>query len=434
MEKKSPLLAERIHYRSVATNMTFSAELLGKYNHTAMLSAVKRLPQIHPILNINVVQEDDGNIYYTYGKHYPTLRLYSEDTRVLIKVESKRSFSLKNECLLRIFVQYYEDYFSVVMVAHHIMGDARSIMILLNDLLELYGGKSVEAIDEPVLLPLSDQFPEEAKLSTRQQFYVDYLNTKWKKEKRLFSDKEFDKVYSKFYESHDICFESLCLKKDETNVLHSKCKEHKVTITSALAIWVLRSIYETLSDFFSKDMQVNIPVSVKKEFNFIPQRCVGNYCSNISLKYTYKEMLDFWEEIEWFHEKMTQKLNDNKEKYMSLNMMMAIDGSLQDAISFSTFGDFDSLIAKQMAELFNVSHSSSNIEISNVGQTSINKLIGKNELRDILYIPPRDLSNILTLGVIGFHDRINLCVVYDAAVIPKSKITDLVNSIMKICN
>ena len=435
MKKKSPLLAERMHYRSLATNITYYVKVLGKYNHTSMLLAVQRLPQIHPILNVNVVEEDDENIYYVHDtKNCPTLRLYSEDTNILIATEYKRSFSMNHDCMARFFVQDKGEYFSLVMVAHHIIGDARSILILLCDLLTLYGGGSVEAVDEPVLLSESAQFSENVKLSTQLKFYVDYLNTKWKKEKRLFSDKEFNEVHSKFHESHDICFASLCFGNEETERMHSQCRQHKVTITSALSTLILRSIHETLSDYFCNDMQINIPVSIKKEFDCIPQRCAGNYCSNISLKYKYKEAMDFWVETEQFHSKMTQKLNDNAGRYLALNMMIAIDGTLQDAISFSAFGDFDSLIAKQMAELVNISKKLANIEVSNIGQTSINKCIGENELSNILYIPPLDTSYALTLGVIGFDDRINLCMVYDAAVIPESKITDLTNHIKEICS
>ncbi len=433
MQKIGPLLAERIHYHTLATTITFHAKVSGKYNHMAMLSAVEYLPEIHPMLNINVVEKDDGSIYYVHNtKHCPTIKLYSEDTNELIRSECKRSFLLSEECLLRLFINECGDHFSVVVVAHHMLGDARSILILLSDLLTLYGGGSVEAVNEPFLLSEAAELSEAAKLTTKQKFYVDYINAKWNKEKRLFSETEFNEVHTKFYKSRDVRFINFGFGKADTERIHSQCMKHKVRMTSLLSACLLRSVNETLSDYFGNDIQVNIPVSLKQEFDSIPQRCIGNYCSIIGIKDTYKEVKDFWEATELFNTKMMNKLNDSTEKYLALNMMLAIDGTLQDAIKFSVFGDFNSLIAKQTAELLNFGRENYNFDISNVGKTSINKNVGESELIDILYIPPIEASHMFSLGAIGFDNRLNLCLVYDASFIPESKMSDFVGRIKEI--
>ncbi len=423
--KEVPVRSERFHYRSMATKITFHVKMRGVYDHEVMLQAVRKIQEVHPILSFNV-EDKNGQVYYTNkNSPQPVVKIYSEDTGQLIEKESVRFMAIDKEWMIKIFVKKYKDYFSLVLIAHHMVGDARSILLLLDDLLILYGGGSVHEVEEPAIISTADQLPGDSGLSPRQKYYVDYLNKKWEKEKQVFDKDEFRKIYENYYASHRVRHASYTLKEEEAERVLNLCRQHKVTLTSSIIVALFKAAHKVLPKCIDKYIQVNLPVSIRHELDFLPRQCVGNYCTGIDFKYVKKEEGDFWEETVELHKKMTDKLNRNTEKYLVLNMLMGVEGTLLDALPFTVCGEFDSLVARQTADLFGFHDYQVIFDVSNIGAAAINKVKGLHELIDIEYIPPLELPDRITLGVIGFEHKINLSMTYDAAKISESQISKI---------
>jgi hypothetical protein len=153
---------------------------------------------------------------------------------------------------------------------------------------------------------------------------------------------------------------------------------------------------------------VELPVSLKHEMKSVPERAVGNFCFNINFLYECNREINFWDKVKGVYKIMKQKLSLGEEKYVALNMLMNVDGTLQDSFSFVTNGLFDSLLAKQTASVFGIGNSRFNIDLSNIGAVAIDN----PDIKELTYIPPLAEKN-LTLGAIGYQEQLSLCLVYD---------------------
>lgn len=151
-------------------------KISGKLDTELFEKSFLRLAERHAVLRSNYVTEGESQFQFNQDRplsiqHFDYTELAEEKRAEIvssrIKELSAAPFDLAKDCLLRLyFFKCAEDYYRVLVVMHHIIGDAWSMDIINRELAELY--QSERAGREPRLEPLKFQYKDYAEWQRKQ--------------------------------------------------------------------------------------------------------------------------------------------------------------------------------------------------------------------------------------------------------------------------
>ena len=128
-----------------------------------------------------IVLEENGDAYYE-KMDSSGCKIYvdNRDWQSIIREGEKRTFAVDKGELVRTYIIEKEEEITLLIMAHHLVGDGKSILILVQDIADVLAGKNVEY--KPMLLIDTKYLLERAKLPLGVKLAVKRLNKKWKKE------------------------------------------------------------------------------------------------------------------------------------------------------------------------------------------------------------------------------------------------------------
>ena len=127
------------------------------------------------------------------------------------------------------------------------------------------------------------------------------------------------------------------LNEKETSDLIEKCRQHEVTVNSALNTAFLAARYSIRGQFKGGRQNIILPVNLRKRYRNPVGEHFGHYAAGFQFKLSYNPKLDFWENAKIFNKKVKEKLDINKVfEFAALTGL--IDQSIVDARAFSFMG------------------------------------------------------------------------------------------------
>lgn len=418
---------ERPHLMNPSMNVILKADFKGVFDESVFRKAVTELANAYAILRATVQIDEKGRAYFLSAdaNEIPVKILVGGTSfEQLVLSENQKMFDLEKESMLRIFVMPLPAAFSVVFISHHLLGDGKSSIMLMESLCRAYMGMKLDYVGIQ-LIKDSDNFPKDSEPSELSKLHFGKLNKAWRKDARIFSFGDYKKMFTAYHKERETGIYLMSFNAVETRKAFHHCKNLDITLDSGVVaafMYAQKEIDERHREHLDK---IGIEVDIRKELNFDASKLIGNYASAFSIEYGKTGKDNFEKVAVKVHKQLKKKMKSPKEKWLCLHAVDWVDGSLMDAGYFSQYGDFENKTAQKCAKMMGYEGAPMELGVTNLGKLLMfipPELI----LESVVFVPPAAPGNDITIGVVTYQGIMRLAVMYQASFVRRDTVKEIV--------
>lgn len=411
-----PILTERVFFRSPAAHIVLKCNIVGHFSKDKFEATIVELQRIHPILTCTIQEETDGTLCFQIqnDKKIPISykdSIQDDDWRNTVLEQLAIPFILEDEIALRIFVITKQDSFDLIIVTHHVLGDALSFAYLLSDFSKIYFYDAVLPVRLTKPISSSDQLPASSNLNILTRMIFNKVNKNWKNEHVTFKKETFPQLFSNFYDKNCSDFITLTLRGDTYKRLKQLAKDNRITVHTLLSTAFLRQYQLDISTSPNKKKMI-IAVNIRKRLKFDPGTAIGNYASGINVYFDYDFNKDFWSNAHKIHKSIKKELISPQKVCRLSQVFCHLDGSFFDGIFYHHHTDFKNKYIPKASRLLHMNHREDGFDLSNLGQIPLKCKDTMYNINSVVYLPPATINCDLTFGVVTAGDEMNISILY----------------------
>ncbi len=320
--KRKILPIEATFLRSIGAFIAIAAQVLGHVDEENFKLAVHKLRKIYPILNCVVTWDENGESWFEEKETKPYIiikeRISENHFEKTIKEEWNKSFDLENGPLTRFILLKSDKKSEIIFMSHHCISDGIGITIIIESILKIMKGEDLNINTSQIKnLPSVKNFIKKRNFNIFAFFdefsykYVSYfLNYRWRRSKIYLPPEDIPLTHKIFYNYYEYCTLMDEFTEEETQSFINKCKEYKVTVTSAMttAFLACRNELDKEHDNFKQ----LIPVDLRKYVDDDLTCAINCHSGSIDINFSYDTSLTFWENAKIYNKKNKDALNDFK--------------------------------------------------------------------------------------------------------------------------
>ena len=389
------------------------AEHLENIDLNALKEAIDLAINKNEVIKSKILLEDNGKAYFinTINANY-TITESEKDWHIIIKEQEKIPFDIQNGEYLKFYIIRNKDMINgdkitLLLIAHHIIGDGISYAYLIQDILKALNGEKIE--NKPINLFDMEDLPKESNLGILMRMMLKNMNNNWAKTGKRFTFKEREEMNSKYWKGHSSYVTEHVIEGSKYKSIIAAAKANSVSVNTVITTAFIKAANECGE---TKMQDVGQAVNIRKN----GYKGMGNFATGISLKYLYDDNKSFFKNAECIHKLIYKKLTDDRKKYFLLQFMGNIAGTLCDAIYFAAVAGYKNKVAANFSKMFGYNGNPKGISITNLTKLPIEKSYGNYEIYDFLFIPPLVLNGKRIIGIVSLDNRMNIsfCVEDDA--------------------
>lgn len=393
---KKWICSERADFFEPNIYIQFLTEIIGAPDIAALRDAVKAAFAANEATMSRVVLQEDGTAYYEkMNESGCVVSVTNQDYLAVIRENEKQTFQVKCGEMMRVFICTADAKIRLLIMAHHLVGDGKSIAYFLEDVMRALSGEQLEYKEMRLLT--ADSFPKEAKLPMYVIWYAKRFNRKWKSRGDIFSWDDYEKIHKTYWQKHSsqVIYESFL--PEEVEDLRARARKMGVSVNSYIATAFLRAN--------RKNHCIGMAVDARENHN----RAMSNQATGISVDYTYSEKLSFAENARAVHRKICQKLEHPVMRYFILQFMMLFAPSLIDSILLNTYQLYENPTTRKLARVMGYQgYKTREIGITNLTRLDIKSVYGNYAIRNLLFIPPVVSYANHIIGVVTTEDGMRI--------------------------
>lgn len=342
-----------------------------------LADAVKRAYMFNESTMSKIVLEENGVAYYEkMEKSGCKVMIREENFEDIIRENEKIPFRLEDGELMRVFVILQGSKLSLLIMAHHLAGDGKSMVYFLEDVMRIFVGQKAEY--KLMKTVTDDFFPAKTELPAKVRLYVNGVNRKWKKKGQSFSWEDYYHVHKAYWETHSSCFEYKIISGEEFDRIKADAKRTGVSVNSFLVTTCLKERGK------GRKNVLGIPVDVREN-----DSSMSNQVSGISIKYKYLENKTIEENAVNVHNKIYKNLGNPRMKYFVLRFIAAFEPSLIDSVLLCTHGCYQNPVSEKLAGVMGyMGDKTKDLGVTNLGKIGIPSVYGEYEIGRIMFFPP----------------------------------------------
>ena len=369
---KKYIRTERANLFEPNVYISMVVKISGMVSKEAVREAVEKAYEANEATMSRIVMEDGGDAYYEKMESSGCKFFFDSRSFItIIKESEKNPFAIQKGELVRTYLTIENQEMVLLIHAHHLVGDGKSILILVKDVMDGLSGKQPEY--KPMFLIDQRFLRKKAKLRLGIRLALKKVNRKWEKVGKAFTWEDYYDVHKRYWESHSSEIE---VKTYSANELKKNCK-NGATLNSYL-----------ITDFLRKTTEskvVGIPVNIREDDNGM-----SNQTSGISIKCQYQTDKSFEENLSIIHKEIYKMIRNVNMKYFILLFMGQLSPSLVDSILLQTHGCYQNKLSKKMAGIMGyIGKEGRDLGVTNLTRINIPNDYGSFRIEDILFIPPK---------------------------------------------
>lgn len=389
---KKYIRTERANLFEPNVYISMVVKISGMVSKEAVREAVEKAYEANEATMSRIVMEDGGDAYYEKMESSGCKFFFDSRSFItIIKESEKNPFAIQKGELVRTYLTIENQEMVLLIHAHHLVGDGKSILILVKDVMDGLSGKQPEY--KPMFLIDQRFLRKKAKLRLGIRLALKKVNRKWEKVGKAFTWEDYYDVHKRYWESHSSEIE---VKTYSANELKKNCK-NGATLNSYL-----------ITDFLRKTTEskvVGIPVNIREDDNGM-----SNQTSGISIKCQYQTDKSFEENLSIIHKEIYKMIRNVNMKYFILLFMGQLSPSLVDSILLQTHGCYQNKLSKKMAGIMGyIGKEGRDLGVTNLTRIDIPNDYGSFRIEDILFIPPKVSYTRNVVGVCTYGDNLTVC-------------------------
>lgn len=389
---KKYIKSERANLFEPNVYISMVVKLSGTVSKNEVKEAVEKAYEANESTMSRIVMEEGEDAYYEKMENSGCKFFYDNRSwKNIIKESEKNPFVIQEGELVRTYLLSDREDMVLLIHAHHLVGDGKSILILVKDIMDCLSGKQVDY--KPMFLIDGTFLKKKTNLMLGIKLAIKRANRKWKKVGTSFTWDDYYAVHKRYWEKHTSEIE---IKTYSASELKKNCKQG-VTLNSYL-----------ITEFLREDTNnkvVGIPVSIREDNN-----SMSNQTSGIAVTCPYDKDKSFDKNLLKVHKEIYKKLQNVNMKYFVLSFMEQLNPTLVDAVLLQTHGCYENLLARKMARIMGYAgEGGRDLGVTNLTKIDIPNDYGCFKIDDILFIPPKISYTKKVIGVSTYGDSLTVC-------------------------
>lgn len=390
--------ADRHYLFDPAAHIVMRVDIQGKPNILTLKKAIVWAVAKHDILNCTIEMDAKGDCYYVPREvaYIPKIEVCKGivSTNELVNKQCKKEFKIDQGDIVRFVIAYEQDHVELNVIQHHLGGDGKSMLILIQDIMEnLNSPEKLQLIEdnkERCVEVYDDDYDEQfVELNEVMENALKSMNKRWKAQKKVFHYDDREKVFNAFWSERKVHDEQLELNKEELQYLLKACKEHGVTLNNLIAT--------VINKCFEHAERMGIIADVREEDN----KRMGNYVDVFMLKEEYVRDKSLWDNVRHVDNLAKKNLEDRTQLLLGNLVRSRVENGLQDA---NHFYDFDNSIVDEYNDSFFVGRDGLPIMLTNIGVAPIKTQYGAYGINKIVFVSPLTIRTYCNVAVITVNN------------------------------
>lgn len=423
---RNDISSERVDLFEPNIYIQFFVQIAGNPPVDELLAAVKSAFAANEATMSKIVLRQDGTAFYekmeTSGCR---VTVTEKEWLTLIRENEKRPFRIDEGEFVRVFINPFGSETSLFIMAHHLVGDGKSITYFLEDVMRALSGEAF--VYKPLHLITEESFPPEARLPLFYKLYANRFNRKWRRTGRSFGWEDYDRVHEAYWKerSSNVLYESFS--PEEVGKIGMIAREMGVSLNSFLTTAFLRANPKNRCIGIAVDARTGNRggksdersargggASEKPRDNGDRgaggcNRAMSNQATGISVDDSYSEKRSFAENAGIVHKKIQQKLNRPVMRYFILQFIPQFAPTLIDSILLYTYHLYENAVSGKLAKVMGYAGGKTReLGITNLTRLDIPDVYGKYELKEALFIPPVVSYAKHIVGVVSMEDGMRI--------------------------
>lgn len=409
---------ERLLYRAPFCNIIMMARFRGCIQEELLRRVLAKVSQKYPLMNARFAQDNEGVTCFVLENvtefHIRASEKKTDDEWLdLAWDEQQRPFDVDKGPLIKFLLLASAHDTDVVLICHHAICDGLSLTYVIKDIARLLADPGQEV--EPLPLPPAmreDSFSLRVRPGLLDRILINRLNRSWKKEKALFSERDYIQLYRAYWHTRTIGKNILTLSEGTTSALVSRCHAERVTVNSALMTafaLAQRDVQGTKESYLRKAL---VAVNLRHLFKKPPGQNLGLFAAGFQVALPSGSG-GFWRVAKEFNTKIKRLLSDPKTVLGFMAPLNYLDPTLIDAIYFAAYGSFKSktapLVAKRILTRSNKPKRS--LDVTNLGNVSIEN----GNLETLFFVPILSPNYEKAIGIVTAGGEMHIVVLHDCA-------------------
>jgi NRPS condensation-like uncharacterized protein len=413
-------------------NVVMATRIRGHVDLNELQAAIRKARLKHPLLGARVrIDGDDQGSFTTREVPDNQLKVISmgedEDGWLgVVKQELRHRWEIGRGPLARFTLIHGTGESDLIVNAHHVVCDARSLAYLIGDILGFM--VSPDQLIQPVSpISLADAIPESSSGSLVERLVMKYLNKKWLSKGLRFDENDYRRMHENFWNGREPKILAWALDEAQTKTLAARCKEEGVSVNSAIYTAFLSAQSQVQDTSAGMYGNVMVPVDFR---NYLTQEigsALGLYASAVKLRFNYDPTKTFWDSARELDRNIKDQLT--VENIFASQRTSALHPSVMDGVVYAMFGDLDDGMAQKLASRMQ-KEGRTGILVSNLGRLDIPIQYGQLELEWIK--PPAVYAGIAekALEVLTIGNRMHFTLTYGLMKIDDSTMENLKEAAM----
>ena len=387
------------------------AELIGSIPIDFLEDAIKNTTKKYQLLNSKILEDEYGNFYIAPMDSPLTPQIKTENafqtTEEFIQTYEKENFCLERGDLIKFIIQPKQHSLILSICLHHLAGDGKSALYLLEDIL-----LSLEMKIESNVLPDSNinSIPIHVisksylrTLCAQDNVFLSFaenINKRWKKEGLIPYLVDKNKLFHKHWKNSQTFAISKIIPAEETQQLCSLCKKNNVTLNSTLITMILKKLGVL------KNSLVAIDFRNEEYFGF------GNYSAASQISLYYQQEQSFWENANRIQRLLKESYLDQKTLSQQLLFYTHFETSLLNSAFLQSERIIDNKLVKEYIETTGSFKAHFPLVVSNIGINPIKEKYSTFAIQELSFTSPLVMQLDCNIGIITSNGKMAINMLY----------------------
>lgn len=393
---KNYIYTERTHLFEPNVYINFIARIEGNPPIDILLSAIHSAFKANEATMSKIVMKDDSRAYYEKIRESSCcVTVINKDFEEIIRENEKIPFNINQGQLMKVFIIPNNKDVLLVIIAHHLLGDGKSITYFLEDVMKALSG--IKLIYKPLKLITPESFIKDITFPWGLKLYINKYNNQWYKTKEKFAWSNYYDIHKLYWENYcsQIIYETFTEKELQKILLYTR--EKKITLNSYLMTAFLEADRKTST--------IGIAVDARIDNN----RSLSNQVTGISVNYKYSDKLSFTQNAKALHNKVYKKLNKPSLKYFILKFISLFTPGLIDAVLLNSHDLYKNKYIHKLAKNMGYKENKkAKLGITNLTKLDIPSCYSNYKIKDVLFIPPVVSYSEHVIGVSTINNRMTI--------------------------
>ena len=391
-------LQELLHYFLFDPNIYIAAVMTLKRKKDVSVEEIKRAVEKAYTKNETTMSKlvlDNGEIFFeNMSKTGCKVFIDRREWIDILHENEKNTFRINEGEFVRTFIIDGKEEFRVFIMAHHILGDGQSLVLLAQDILSCLAKEEVEYKtlnnEDEEMIPLDIKYPFFKKAG------IKLLNKQWEKTGKLFGWEDYYNIHKKFWANRQTYVEKVVLSEDVQNI-REKSKKIGITVNS----YIVAKQFEKFPEYET----IGMPISYRAN-----NRSLANKVTIIKINYKYNTAISFEENAKKIH-KIIKKTNEDPSKKFFIAKSLGLFGfGLLDGALMAKYAGYKNEIAESVVDIIGMSgKNKTQLGITNLGNLNLRTEYDSFEVEEFEAMAASMSTTKQVMAICTLKNRMNIC-------------------------